>query len=376
MIGCVGPSRLVAGDFRLFERTDSRRNHAAGASRIALGEPAEPRPFGGFPADEGRRPFAPALLAMTPDTASPAAAVSAEGRVPADGTVAAPERPGSPQGGKAAGPGPRTAPVSTPAAVRSFDRLLEPLWDDTRRRLSAPPLRLSDRPLPPDIAEFSGPGGKTRIRAASWLVHSVADAGEAEVADCRIVVITGTNAEIVNTMIFPARPEAMPVFAAELLVFGGVPRLAFVDLQVPGLAAGSRAALGGRLKAVASGYAHLPCDQTAPDWAVEYSTGGYVFTRPNDTAFRDDLLRLYREYLDIWAGLAGPASSAAPAGPASHGGRDERNLGNDARPGAEAAAELERYKRQHVAHSPGKVFLEKMFGAGWTDRFLNGFLYS
>jgi hypothetical protein len=259
--------------------------------------------------------------------------------------------------------------IALAAQLHPPPTLLDPLWEDTRRRLA--PLGVADRPIASDLAESSGLTGKLSLRAACWGIgngefhngecrsgefHN----GERRIGECRIVRIEGPNAEIVNTMIFPDRPESLPVFAAELLVFGGVPRLAFVDLQVPGMAGGRRDEVAARTRGQAVGFAHLPCDQTAPDWAVHWSTGGYVFTRPNDTAFAGDLLLLYGRYLDLWVDLAADACGRS---------------GGDGRPDPAAAAELEHYKRSHVRHSPGTAFLTKLFGAEWTGRFLNGFLY-
>lgn len=244
-----------------------------------------------------------------------------------------------------------TRVIALAAQLHPPPTVLGPLWEDTRRRLA--PLGVVDLPIPADLAASSGLSGKMSLRAACWGIGP-------RLAECRIVRIEGPNAEIVNTMIFPDRPEALPVFAAELLVFGGVPRLAFVDLQVPGLADRRRDDVAVRTRRLAVDFAHLPCDQTAPDWAVHWSAGGYVFTRPNDTAFAEDLLLLYGRYLDLWVDLAAGAC----------GGPGETRCADPA-----AVAELQHYKRSHVEHSPGTAFLTKLFGAEWTGRFLNGFLY-
>jgi hypothetical protein len=220
------------------------------------------------------------------------------------------------------------------------------LWDATRCRLA--PLGLTDAPPAPEFAER---GGRMRLTAARWLVGPAAR----PVAECRIVRILGAAAEIVNAMIFPADPGGLPVFAAELLAFGGRPRLTFLDLQAPGLAADVRRAVAERTRAVSERFADLPRDPEPPGWAVAYSPGGYLFTRTDNPAHAPALGEAFAAYLDVWADLAVDAA----AGPAAGGGR----------------AALEEYKRDHVAHSPGRAFLGKVFGDEWTERFLNEFLY-
>lgn len=220
------------------------------------------------------------------------------------------------------------------------------LWDLTRRRLS--PLGLTESPPDP---EFAGRGGRMQLVAARWRIGPAAGS----VAECRIVRILGAAAEIVNTMIFPADPARLPVFAAELLAFGGRPRLTFLDLQGPGLSAAVRGAVAARTRAVSARFAAVPRDENPPGWAVAYSPGGYLFTRTDDPGHAGTLAGAYAEYLDVWADLAAA-------------------VGLDGLDPA-AAAELATYKREHVAHSPGRAFLGKVFGGEWTDRFLTEFLY-
>lgn len=219
------------------------------------------------------------------------------------------------------------------------------LWDATRARLE--PLGLTDAPPDPGLAAR---GGRMRLTAARWLVGPA----ERPVADCRIVRILGAAAEIVNAMIFPTDPARLPVFASELLAFGGRPRLTFLDLQTPGLAADLRPLVAERTRAVSERFADLPRDPEPPGWAVAHSPGGHLFTRTDDPEHAPALGEAFAAYLGAWADLAAEAVVA---------------------PDACRLAALSEYKREHVAHSPGKVFLGKVFGDEWTERFLNEFLY-
>ncbi|MBL8800192.1 MAG: hypothetical protein JNM56_40290 [Planctomycetia bacterium] len=237
------------------------------------------------------------------------------------------------------------------ASLPDTERLLTDLGPLTPTTLRT--LGLQTRDLPADLAAAEGSGGRIALTAACW---DVGPAG-APFAQCRFVQILGTTLEIVNVMIFPANPESMPVFAAELLVTGGCPRLAFVDLQAPGLRPARRATLGVATSRLAERYAALPAPAATPAWAVEFSPGGYVFTRPHGADCGPALLQLSEDYLQLWCHCA--ARWGAPGLPT--------------RP--ESVEQLCRFKQHHIEHSPGRDYLSKVFGAEWTHRFLHDFLY-
>ncbi|MBY0522991.1 MAG: hypothetical protein K2R98_06315 [Gemmataceae bacterium] len=228
---------------------------------------------------------------------------------------------------------------------------LSTLLATTRDRLR--PLGLRDQALPEGLAEAVAGGGRTQLSATCWLLGTESN----PLGECRIVRIVGSSSEIVNTMIFPRRPECLPTFVAELLVFGGCPRVAFVDVQVPGVGRERKREVAKRTMALAARHAHLHAEREAPGWSVEFSAGGHVFTRPGQRATTHDLQALYDDYLRCWCDLtAGRAPSPGPADPA-------------------AADELARFKQHHVEQSPVREFLAKVFGADWAYRFLHQFLY-
>lgn len=239
-----------------------------------------------------------------------------------------------------------------PHPPRTTPRLLDGLRDETLVQLK--PLGVIMRPVPNDLAHAEG-AAHNRLVAESHIVGAASD----PLGECRIVRISGRNSEIVNTMLFPRRPARLPVFAAELLVFGGVPRLAFIDLQTPGLSPERRAAVAELTRRPAAWFAGLPRDEAPPDWAVKDSAGGYVFTRPGHVRHAEALVEAYRAYLGLWTKLAQSDAVLSPPPP-------------------DAAADeaLARYKRNHVEHSPGTTYLERIFGGDWTRRFLNRFLYA
>jgi hypothetical protein len=232
-------------------------------------------------------------------------------------------------------------------ALTPRPRTYSTLWGITRARLER--LGVADAPLDPD---FSTRGGRMQLTAARWRVGG----GPVPIAECRIVRILGAAADIFNVMIFPTDPNRLPVFAAELLAFGGRPRLTFLDLQTPGLMPALRDPVADATRQVSDRFPDVPRDREPPGWAVAYSPGGYLFTRTDAPEHAPTLAAAFEAYLTAWSDLAA----------------DRRT---EVRPNTAGTTALSRYKTEHVAHSPGKLFLGKVFGGGWSDRFLSEFLY-
>jgi len=217
----------------------------------------------------------------------------------------------------------------------------------THRRLASP--GAVEVAIPPELRRARDRTGLRTLEAAAWRV------GEPAFAECRTVSILGPGTEVLNTMIFPTAPDGPPVFAAELLVFGGLPRLAFIDLQTPGAGAAMRRRAFEESLAARSRVALPNCEEPAPEWAVHWSAGAPLHSRPESVEAVGEMVRAYDVYLDAWLALIdGGDRSAEP----------------------DAAEQLARYKRSHVAHSPGTQFLSRLFGPDWTRRFLNEFLYA
>jgi hypothetical protein len=221
---------------------------------------------------------------------------------------------------------------------------LDRLALDTLRALA--PLGLAALELPPDLVSAVGSGGRPQLQANAWAVG-----GRAE---CRLVLIRGQSTAILNTMIFPARPESLPVFVAEVLVTGGALRVAFVDLQTPGLAPGRRQPVADSLGRLAGRFSRLRCAEPPPAWATEFSTGAYGWVKSPGRECTAEVYAMYCDYLSYWSQLAAEPSSGDDAGP---------------------AGELAEFKKHHVEQAPVAGFLGKVFGAAWAGRFLHEFLY-
>ncbi len=240
-----------------------------------------------------------------------------------------------------------TPPAGTVAPPRPFAGA----WRATRRLLA--PLGLARWPLAADLAASpAGVGGRVGLRACRW---RVGPAGR-PLAECRAVHIAGPACDIVNVLIFPRDPGRVPVFAAELLAFGGRGRLVFLDLQIPGLLAAPRAEVAAATANLATRY-RLPRDPAPPAWAAESSTGGHLFARaaPEVPLSAAESVRAFAGYLAAWV-EAVRRTELGPRRPAS-------------------LRALAAYKRDHMAHSPGQPFLAAKFGAAWTVRFLTEFLH-
>lgn len=196
--------------------------------------------------------------------------------------------------------------------------------------------------VPAEFARRAGGQGRFQLRAFAWNV------GVPVGAECRCVYIRGQNSEVFNALVFPTDPTAAPVFVADFLLVGGQLRLAFLDLQGPGLAAGQRTAVALATCALA---AELPSDVSAPAWAVAHSLGGFCHARGAGI----DLTRLltaYDDYLRLWLRFSGGRGAVDP---------DDDTL--------------TLFKEEHRREAPAAPYLGRLFGTDWTERFLRDFLY-
>ncbi|MBL8799599.1 MAG: hypothetical protein JNM56_37295 [Planctomycetia bacterium] len=232
-------------------------------------------------------------------------------------------------------------------ALRSTAPSLLPWLTATRARLA--PLGLQPLPLDPDLAAALG-GGRLRLRAARWQV------GEPGLAECRTVHIVGASSEIANTLIFPERPERLPMFVADALITGGQARMVFVDLPAPGLDDDLHGPLARDTRDLAERWGR-PIVDAPPDWAIEFSLGGSLFVRGCNGDEFAALTALHSDYLCRWREAARRAHAAPSAATAR---------------GADC---LQRFKQGHLAHWPGTTYLERLFGHEWTHHFLHDFLY-
>lgn len=228
---------------------------------------------------------------------------------------------------------------------------LAELVPHTRRLLA--PLGVHDLPLPSDLAAARSANDSTRLEAAHWRIGPADNA----LGECRIVRIQGKSSLIVNTLLFPRRPDRLPLFVAEVLIFGGVPRVAFFDLQTPGLASAHLGPVTRAARELSQAASLLPSGGEAPEWAVKYSTGHAVFTRPNDAVHQEALARLYGEFLESWRHLAEETPPSADAAPPA------------------AVSAVQSWKTGHAEEAPVRDYLGRVFGAAWADRFLVEFLY-
>jgi phycoerythrobilin:ferredoxin oxidoreductase len=235
------------------------------------------------------------------------------------------------------------------AVLPDTPRCFAGLTEIVQSRLAGCGLRCDS--LPPHLA--SATGGHLRLSAQRWLLGRPAGS----LAECRVAAVEGAASEILTVLIFPLRPDT-PTFVAELMVAGGRPRLAFLDVQTPGIRPEVARRLGERGRAIARRTAEaVGGAASAPDWATEFSAGGYFFARP----VRPDVAALrggFLDYLALWI----EAASQLPPRPGEASGQ-------------EALPEVARFKEANLAHSPGTAYLQKLFGPAWTNEFLHDFLY-
>lgn len=164
--------------------------------------------------------------------------------------------------------------------------------------------------------------------------------------------LAGPRAEIINLMIYPANPARVPVYAAELVVFGRQPRVVVIDLQPVEKPLREEVdlslfALGRRWNERFGDGGELP------EWAREHFTPGCLYSRPEGLDCLADCQPALEDYFEAWTGY----------------------FPREAQPGSGREA-LAAYQRHHVEHTPGRRFLTTSFGSEWTERYLSEFMYA
>ncbi|XZE19250.1 hypothetical protein SH449x_004567 [Pirellulaceae bacterium SH449] len=213
--------------------------------------------------------------------------------------------------------------------------------------------------IPADLARRESLHGKIDLEAYQWGIL----VGGKELASLRMVYIHGPKNQIINTWIFPNRPNRMPVYAAELIAVGTEVRVAFVDVQVPVISDASLLEDTQFLTGtIAPRFADLPCNELPPDWAVDASQGNYTYARNIPSTSLPHVEDCYLAYMDAY--LYGYAAGNVASEILGHK-RDEASIDT-----------LHQYQYHHMEHSPGNKFLSKLFGADWTEKFMRDFLFA
>lgn len=175
------------------------------------------------------------------------------------------------------------------------------------------------------------------------------------IGQLRVTLIEGGKAQIFNAMVFPNSVERLPVFASEIVVFGGKVRVAVIDLQPLCNFIRMRYWMTEQISPLRALYSDLPQEEKMPEWCLSHFTPHSIFTRSNEEHSISRILEAYIEYLDLFVELALGTWSAKPA-------LDCRLL--------------REYKDHHITHTPGLPFLGKMFGEDWTHRYLREAMYA
>ncbi len=242
--------------------------------------------------------------------------------------------------------------------ARQADSPYQRLANQTRARIEHFPLRgLEVAPIHSrdEFQRFESKNGRFVVHSWAWCLKRE---GRPQ-CDVRMVFIAGSKNNIINTWVFPYAPNHDPVFAAELIAMGGQPRLTFMDIQVPTMPVAARRRVSTAAARVRSRYSDLRIAEQPPAWAVEATSGQYLFTRQVPGSWFGRISHAYLELLECYLDLIGSASTR----------RQER------RDDPEALATLHDYQVHHMHNSPGEVFLGKVFGEDWTAAFLNEFLF-
>lgn len=187
---------------------------------------------------------------------------------------------------------------------------------------------------------------------------------DSTVGTARMVLIQGQKTEIINTWIFPKYPSTLPVYAAELISMGGQQRLSFIDIQTPGFQQNTSEIERSVLR-VHNIYKDFAISEQPPAWAITDTLGHYFFRRTGDASHFPAVVSAYLDYMGTLLNSIWPSLLSGCIGPVVSVGSLDPNM-----------TKLRDYQHHHLVSSPGNLFLSKLFGEQWTDRFLHDFLFS
>ncbi|MCC5876752.1 MAG: hypothetical protein JJU11_11085 [Candidatus Sumerlaeia bacterium] len=176
-----------------------------------------------------------------------------------------------------------------------------------------------------------------------------------KVGDVRSTYITSPRAEIFNLMVFPENLEHLPVFAAEIVLFNGKVRVGVIDLQPVCNTIWRRHVISRRVMAHHSRFNTLPSGGPLPEWAVSHFSPGAIHTSDTNGETIPRLLRAYYDYLHLFRKMA---QTYPPL------------------PNRYSEQMLREYKAHHIKHSPGTVYLSRIFGEDWTRDFMRLKMYA
>lgn len=202
---------------------------------------------------------------------------------------------------------------------------------------------LSRQPWPAEEtnAERVLASGLLRLTSGGWYCQHQ--------SEWRYTRVSAPKIEVVTHFLYPAPNSWLPLYAMEIVVFGGRPVVAVFDAVA--MHQGSR---GKQIADELLANAHLRFPELvnaddAPAWYQDCRSGDDFFLRPA----MHDMPRVIDLHEWLWSAWfnALRAHERAPV--------DENS-----------AQRVANYKRHHREHSPGLPLMQKNFGAHWTERFL------
>lgn len=252
-----------------------------------------------------------------------------------------------------------SASSTTEASVTEPSSPYRSLWLETSARLlthAQKNIRLIRRDLPAEHASHTSKNGRFKIQAKAWILLQQGQ----PTTEFRIVLIEGSANTILNTWAFPFSASHLPVFAAELIAMAGLPRLTFMDIQVPSLSEIQIQKTRERTREIRREFTDLVCEELPPAWAIDASGGDYLFRRSSDATTFPRIQNAYLALLDAYLAQTTEHTHIP------------RNQARD----LQSRETLSAYQQHHMQHSPGRMFLGKVFGEYWTDDFLTNFLFT
>ncbi|MCC5789364.1 MAG: hypothetical protein JJT75_07000 [Opitutales bacterium] len=212
--------------------------------------------------------------------------------------------------------------------------LLGNLWQDMFQIHTA---NLTPQPLP-DPFQTTEKRGEIELKTQLYSLFNQ--------WEIRLARVTSPKIDILNLYAFPFEKKDLPVVVMEMVRFGPKPLVAVADLI--GFGEQSRLAARKVLRLVHSAYPSLKNSQDPPVWFQECRSGEDFFIRPQNLLEWQTCCFAFRQ---LWKKAFFPLPGVDPS--------------------PEAHQALGQYKQHHLVNSPSRPFLQKTFGASWTEDYLH-----
>jgi phycoerythrobilin:ferredoxin oxidoreductase len=218
-------------------------------------------------------------------------------------------------------------------------------------------LEISPYPIPAGFDSKSAITGKGK-REATVTTTSYASQSP-KLRQIRAAHVQGGEAlQVLNFVIFPELNYDLPFFGADLVTLPGGHLIA-IDMQPLFQTDDYRAKYSEPMMETFHQYQqHLPWGGDFPEEAQAFFSPAFLWTRPDDAAFKPHVFDAFKAYLKAYIGFVKQAEPTTDPDRLAAIQRSHLN-----------------YARYRAEKDPARGMLTRFYGPEWTEAYIHGFLF-